>query len=162
MMDGSSFGGGIHIPADKNMKDIPIGAWLAFTKNYQADIYTKAIVLEGRDERICTNGSVKFYAPKFKLNDVDPKTDAEAIALTQVLKQYMTEYFKKSASQTEIATHPESEEELAQRVEQANTAVHATNEEPKMSNHEAVFGTPEPREPEYNNDVSNLVDDLPF
>jgi len=161
MMEGSSFGGGTHIPADKNMKDVPIGAWMAFSKSNQADIYTKAIVLEGRDERICTNGATKFYCPKFKLNEVDPETDKQAIALTQTLKQYMTEYFKKSATQTD--THTESEEELAQRVEQANTSVYATIEEPKMSNHEAIMGEPKVNTPEpQKEDMSNLVDDLPF
>jgi hypothetical protein len=159
MMEGSSFGGGTHIPADKNMKDVKIGAWMDFSKNNQAVIETKAIVLEGRDERICTNGATKFYAPKFKIIEVDPETDKQAIALTQVLKQYMTEYFKKSAFQTEIATYPETEEELAQRVEQANTAVHSTSEEPKMSNHEALFGTPDERETHVPNEP---VDDLPF
>jgi hypothetical protein len=94
MMKGSSFGGGVHKPADKNMKDIEIGGWMAFCKANKNELYTKAIVLEGKDDRICVNGATKFYAPKFRLKDIDPETDKKAIELTQVLKAYMAEYFK--------------------------------------------------------------------
>ena len=94
MMAGSSFGGGVHKPADKNMKDIEIGGWMAFCKANKNELYTKAIVLENKDDRICVNGATKFYAPKFRLKDIDPETDKKAIELTQVLKAYMAEYFK--------------------------------------------------------------------
>jgi len=110
---GSSFSGGVHKPADKNMKDIEIGGWLSFSKAHAAEIYTKAVVIEGKDDRICTNGSVKFYSPKFKLIEVSKETDAEAIALTQVLKAYMDEYFKKVESVHE-------EEKIAQAVNEAH------------------------------------------
>ena len=161
MMEGSSFGGGTHLPADKNMKDVIIGGWMTFSKNNVAEIYSKAIVLEGKDDRVCTNGATKFYAPKFKLIEIDPETDKKAIALTQVLKKYMVEYFKRSASQeVENNTHQESEEELAQRVEKANESANSrSNDEPKMSNHEVIMGEGEQKP---NEDVSNLVDDLPF
>jgi len=110
---GSSFGGGTHQPADKNMKDIEIGAWLSFSKAHAANLYTKAVVIEGKDDRICTQGVVKFHVPKFKLIEVTKETDAEAIALTQVLKAYMDEYFKKVESVHE-------EEKIAQAVNEAH------------------------------------------
>lgn len=157
MMEGSSFSGGVHIPADKNMKDVNIGGWLSFSKANSAELYSKAVVLQGKDERICTNGATKFYAPKFKLIEVDPETDKKAIALTQDLKRYMTEYFKKNAIQQE--SQQESEEQLAQRVEKANESVYATKDEPEMSNHQAIMGEGQQKE---NEDVSDLVDDLPF
>ena len=112
MMAGSSFGGGTHQPIDKNMKDIVIGGWLDFNKKYSNEVLTKAVVLEGKDDRICTQGATKFYVPKFKLVDVSPETDKEAIELTQVLKAYMTEYFKKTQSE-------ETEQEVAAKVEES-------------------------------------------
>lgn len=117
MMTGSSFGGGVHKPADKNMKDIEVGAWLAFTKANQATILEKAIMLEGKNPRICTNGATKFYAPKFKIVETTPETDKKAIELTQKLKAYMAEYFKKdlvadAQVEKEIAT--DSQETVAE------------------------------------------------
>lgn len=117
-MSGSSFGGGTHKPADKNMKDIEIGGWLQFAKANAATIMSKAVVIEGKDERICTQGSVKFYVPKFKLIEVSPETDKEAIALTHILKAYMTEYFKKSATEESHTEEP--------TIEQAVNAAHAS------------------------------------
>lgn len=116
-MTGSSFGGGTHKPIDKNMKDVEVGGWLAFTKNNAANLYKKAVVLEGKDDRVCTNGAVKFYAPKFKLVDVAPETDAKAIELTQELKAFMAEYFKKAQS---VETTEEQERQVAAQVEQAH------------------------------------------
>jgi hypothetical protein len=117
---GSSFGGGTHKPADKNMKDVEVGAWLSFTKSHAADIYKKAIVIEGKDDRVCTQGAVKFYVPKFKLIDVSAETDKEAIELTNELKAYMTEYFKKTQGEIQ-------EEQVAQAVEVAHAKVFNNN-----------------------------------
>jgi len=117
---GSSFGGGVHVPDDKKMKDIEIPAWLDFSKKYATEILAKAVVLEGKDERICTNGNTKFYAPKFKLKDITPETDAEAIALTQILKEYMTAYFAKTQSEI-VAETPaaETEESVKAKIEES-------------------------------------------
>jgi hypothetical protein len=112
-MTGSSFSGGTHKPSDKNMKDVEVGGWLAFTKNNAANLYKKGIVIQGKDERVCTNGAVKFYAPSFKLVEVTPETDAKAIELTQTLKAFMTEYFKKTQGQAQ-------EEQVAKKVETAH------------------------------------------
>jgi hypothetical protein len=121
-MSGSSFSGGTHKPADKNMKDVEIGGWLAFSKANAANLYKKGVVLQGKDERICTNGSVKFYAPSFKLVDVTPETDAKAIELTQTLKAFMTEYFKKTQGQAQ-------EEQVAKQVEESHARIHGDAQE---------------------------------
>ena len=117
MMSGSSFGGGTHKPENKQMKDVEVGAWLAFTKTYASELMTKAVTIEGKDERACTNGNVTFYVPKFKLVDISPETDKEAIALTKTLKAYMTEYFKKAAEENHV------EEVVAEQVDAAHQAV---------------------------------------
>ena len=118
---GSSFGGGVHVPADKKLKEIEIPAWLDFSKKYATEILAKAVVLEGKDERVCTNGNTKFYAPKFKIKDITPETDAEAIALTQVLKEYMTAYFAKTQSEivaeAPASTPAETEESVKAKIE---------------------------------------------
>jgi len=158
---GSSFGGGIHKPADKNMKDVEVGGWLAFTKANAANLYKKAVVIQGKDDRICTNGAVKFYAPSFKLVDVAPETDAKAIALTQDLKAYMNEYFKKSAS-------VEEEEQVAKQVQEAHQRTHGDAQEGFTEMEKAHFGT---ATEEFNDELpsggllpNEVVDDdsLPF
>jgi hypothetical protein len=92
-MTGSSLGGGVHKPADKNMKDIEVGAWIEFTKNFKNEIYKKAIVVS-KDERICTQGATKFYCPKFSLKDVSEETDKAAIELNNELQKYLETYLK--------------------------------------------------------------------
>ena len=132
-MAGSSFGGGIHKPANKNMKDVEVGAWLAFTKANAANLYKKAVIVQGKDERVCTNGAVKFYAPSFKLVDVTSETDAKAIELTQLLKEYMKEYFKKNDL-------VESEEQIAKQVEEAHKKTHGDAQEGFTEMEKTHFG----------------------
>jgi len=166
-MTGSSFGGGSHKPADKNMKEIEVGAWLAFTKANSAALLTKGVIIEGKDERLCINGVVKFYAPKFKLTEVSKETDTAAIALTQILKAYMAEYFKN-------AVVVEGEKVVAAQVEEAvaktygatttelteTEKVFLTKSEPDdLPNN---FGAELPGEKEFDPFDPNNDDDLPF
>jgi len=113
-MTGSSLGGGKHLPADKNMKDVEIGAWIEFTKNYKADMYSKAIVIT-KEERICTQGATKFFCPKFDVKDVSEATDKAAIELNKELQAYLETYLKVEAKPTEavveVAAPPISKEE---------------------------------------------------
>ncbi len=106
-MTGSSLGGGVHKPADKNMKDIEVGAWIEFTKNFKNEIYKKAIVVS-KDERICTQGATKFYCPKFSLKDVSEETDKAAIELNNELQKYLETYLKIEAKPIE-AVAPSTE-----------------------------------------------------
>ena len=99
-MTGSSLGGGKHLPADKNMKDVEIGAWIEFTKNYKADMYSKAIVIT-KEERICTQGATKFFCPKFDVKDVSEETDKAAIELNKELQAYLETYLKIEAKPSE-------------------------------------------------------------
>jgi hypothetical protein len=121
-MQGSSFSGGTHKPEDKNMKDIEIGGWLSFAKTFKAEIYDKAVQIVGKDDRICTNGKVKFYAPVFKLIDTTPETNAKAIELTQKLKAYMKEYFV----QTQAISEEDTNHAMENRVNEAHANVHNT------------------------------------
>lgn len=102
LFTGSSFGGGIHKPSNKDMKDIEVGGWLSFSKRNMADIVTKAIIME-KDPRLLSNGGTKFYAPSFKLIDVSQETNAKAIELVNILKEYHLEYFKKNLTQEELS-----------------------------------------------------------
>jgi hypothetical protein len=152
-MSGSSFGGGIHKPADKNMKDVEVGGWLAFAKANAANIEKKGVIIQGKDERVCTNGAVKFYAPSFKLVDITPETDAKAIALTQGLKAYMTEYFKKS--QGEI----QEEQAVAAQVEVSHQEKFGNAQEVYTEMEKTFFGVKD--EPETISQADDLSE-LPF
>lgn len=98
-MTGSSLGGGVHKPSDKNMKDIEVGAWIEFTKSAKNDLYKKAIQIIGKDDRICTQGNVKFYCPKFSLIATTPETDKAAIELNNELQAYLETYLKVETKQ---------------------------------------------------------------
>ena len=132
LMAGSSFGGGIHKPADKNMKDVEVGGWLDFCKIHGVNIEKKAVVLEGKDERMCTNGNVKFYAPKFSLKDISEETDKEAIALTQDLKEYMKHYFAKTQGDIQ-------EQQVAAQVAEAHAKTFGNNPATPMTPQEKAF-----------------------
>lgn len=121
LMQGSSLSGGTHKPADKAMKDIEIGGWIEFNKIHKNDIYEKAVQIIGRDERMCTNGSVKFYAPAFKLIETTPETNAKAIELTQKLKEYMKAYF----AETQTISEEDTNHAMENRVNEAHANVHS-------------------------------------
>lgn len=117
-MTGSSLGGGVHKPADKKMKDEEVGAWIEFTKNFKADLYKKAIVVN-KDERVCTQGATKFFCPKFTLKDVSEETDKAAIQLNNELQAYLETYLKIEAKPVEAvavaevaAPQPNKEEQF--------------------------------------------------
>jgi hypothetical protein len=123
-MTGSSLGGGKHLPADKNMKDVEIGAWIEFTKNYKADMYSKAIVIT-KEERICTQGATKFYCPKFGVNVVSEETDKAAIELNKELQEYLETYLKieaKPVAATPISKEQQFENNSAEKPFVAPTA----------------------------------------
>jgi len=100
-MAGSSLGGGVHKPADKKLKDIEVGAWIEFTKAFKNELYNKAIQIVDKDDRICTEGNVQFYCPKFALIETTPETDKAAIELNKELQAYLETYLKVEAKPTE-------------------------------------------------------------
>lgn len=114
-MSGSSLGGGVHKPADKKLKDIEVGAWIEFAKAFKNDLYKKAIQIVDKDDRICTEGNVQFYCPKFSLIDTTPETDKAAIELNKELQAYLETYLKVEAKPTEavseVPTPPIGKEE---------------------------------------------------
>ena len=101
IMAGSSLGGGVHKPADKKLKDIEVGAWIEFTKAFKNELYNKAIQIVDKDDRICTEGNVQFYCPKFALIETTPETDKAAIELNKELQAYLETYLKIEAKPTE-------------------------------------------------------------
>jgi hypothetical protein len=111
VMTGSSLGGGVHKPSDKTKKDIEIGAWIDFTKNFKADIYKKAIVVT-KEERVCTQGATKFFCPKFSVKDVSAETDKAAVELNNELQAYLETYLKIEAKPVEVVTEVSKEEQF--------------------------------------------------
>jgi len=101
IMAGSSLGGGVHKPADKKLKDIEVGAWIEFTKAFKNELYNKAIQIVDKDDRICTEGNVQFYCPKFALIETTPETDKAAIELNKELQAYLETYLKIESKPTE-------------------------------------------------------------
>jgi hypothetical protein len=111
IMTGSSLGGGVHKPSDKTKKDIEIGAWIDFTKNFKADIYKKAIVVT-KEERVCTQGATKFFCPKFSVKDVSAETDKAAVELNNELQAYLETYLKIEAKPVEVVAEVSKEEQF--------------------------------------------------
>lgn len=151
-MTGSSLGGGVHKPADKNMKDVGVGAWIEFAKSNKNEIYKKAITVS-KDERICTQGATKFYCPKFSLSEISPETDKAAIDLNNELQAYLETYLKIEAKPAaEAATATEAAPPITKEQQFENNSA------------EKPFVAPQ-KETEQNmqNAVNQSVtDDLPF
>jgi len=150
-MTGSSLGGGTHLPADKKMKDVEVGAWIEFSKNYKADMYSKAIVIT-KDERVCTQGATKFFCPKFDVKDVSEETDKAAIELNKKLQLYLETYLKVEAKPDEnVATAAEAVTQVGKEEQFEKNAEEKPFDIPKKES--AVIET---------QITGNEPDDIPF
>jgi len=150
-MAGSSLGGGVHKPADKAMKDIEVGAWIQFAKDNNKEIYNKAVQIVGKDERMCTQGAVEFYCPKFALIDTTPETDKAAIELNKELQAYLETYLKIEAKPTEtVAPAAEAAPQVSKEEQFEKNAEEKPFDIPKKET--AITEVVIPAEP----------DDLPF
>lgn len=91
-------------------KGAALGAWMEFCKAHRADLYKKAVRINGYTEG--KKGRVVFRVPVLSLKDIAPQTDAEAIALDQQLQEFLASYFARTRrDQVETTTHEPSIDE---------------------------------------------------
>lgn len=75
-------------------KGAALNAWVDFSKENKAEIYSKAIVIDGKKEG--KKGRVVFQTPAFKLKDISEETNEEATELDRTLQTYLTGYIKRT------------------------------------------------------------------
>lgn len=67
-------------------KGAALSSWMDFMKTVGPKIYDKAVKIDGYEEG--KKGYITYRMPTFKLIDIAPETDKEAIELDQVLQDY--------------------------------------------------------------------------
>jgi len=108
-------------------KGAALNSWVEFKKANRADIYKKAVVINGYAEG--KKGSIVYRTPKFALNDVSPETNNIAIALDTELQKYLADYFRKpkleQAAHAEPVADADAENQMADAIalEQEKKAV---------------------------------------
>lgn len=95
LFTGSSFGGGDHVYDIERKGVQKIGGWLDFSKAFKAEISKQAIIMD-KDDRVCTKGATKFFAPKFKLKPLTEDTNNIAIDLDKELQAYLSVYLERT------------------------------------------------------------------
>jgi hypothetical protein len=95
------------------LKGAALGAWMDFVKTNRADLYEKAIHIDGFEEG--KKGRITFRVPILKLTDLSSESNIQAIALDKALQSWLKGYFARTThDQTEhAATEPEPEPPLA-------------------------------------------------
>jgi hypothetical protein len=84
-------------------KGAALNAWIEFSKKHKADLYAKAIAIDGVTEG--QKGAVKFKVPKFTLRAISEAGEAEAKKLDVELQAYLSTYFAATKrDQTEHVT----------------------------------------------------------
>lgn len=76
------------------LKGAALSAWMDFTKAHRADLYKKAIRINGFTEG--KKGRIVFRVPVLSLKDIDPATDAQAVTLDRELQEFFKSYFKRT------------------------------------------------------------------
>lgn len=85
-------------------KGAALGAWMEFTKAHKADLYSKAVRIQGFTEG--KKGRIVFRVPVLKVMDANPNTAAAAIELDKELQKFFASYFKRTkVEQVEHAQH---------------------------------------------------------
>lgn len=158
MMTGSSLSGGIHKPEDKEKKDIEVNGWLGFSKTHKNEIESKAISVT-KDERVCTKGATRYYAPKFKIEDISDATNKEAEALDIELQEYFSEYLKRNKS-VEVEEQPKVTKEQQFEKNSSDASFESDVAEAKRKHAEKAKADAEADHQEYLD--MNENDSLPF
>jgi hypothetical protein len=76
------------------LKGAALGAWMDFEKEHRKVLYSKAIRIQGFTEG--KKGRITFRVPKLSLKDIDPTSDAQAVALDDTLQAFFDGYFKRT------------------------------------------------------------------
>lgn len=88
-----------------------LGAWMDFTKAHRAELYTKAVEIDGFTEG--KKGRVIFRVPKFALKDLSEAQQRVAVDLDAELQTYLAAYLKRTKrDQADVVQgHQAAEEE---------------------------------------------------
>lgn len=86
-------GGGALSIGTLALKGAALHGWTEFVKANRADVYKKAVRIKGFTEG--KKGRITFRVPALSLKDIDPATDAQAVALDKELQEFFASYFKK-------------------------------------------------------------------
>ena len=75
-------------------KGAALSAWMDFTKAHRADLYKKAIAIDGYTEG--KKGRVVFRVPMLHLKDLSEDSNNAAIALDRELQEFLTAYLART------------------------------------------------------------------
>jgi len=94
-------------------KGAALNAWVDFSKANRADLYKKAIRINGFTEG--KKGKITFRVPKFSISEITEQTDADAKALDEQLQIFLKGYF--SRTRTQQVESPKAHEPLEEQEE---------------------------------------------
>jgi hypothetical protein len=80
-----------------------LGAWFEFRKAHRNELNSKAVRIHGHTEG--KKGGVTFKTPIFKLADISPESNRQAIALDVELQKYLDSYLARNTHE-QIETPP--------------------------------------------------------
>lgn len=92
-------------------KGAALGAWMDFEKANRADLYKKAIRINGFTDG--KKGRVTFRMPVLSLVPISPETDAQAVDLDKAVQEFLKVYLKKNTVTQADAPHV-SDEDVAE------------------------------------------------
>jgi hypothetical protein len=92
-------------------KGAALGAWMEFNKENRADVFKKAVVIDGYNEG--KKGQVVFRTPKFRLKEIAEDTNDQATDLDRQLQSYLASYFKRTRIEQATPEQHEPEPEMA-------------------------------------------------
>lgn len=129
---GASFGGGNHYTGDakKKVGEVIVPGWMDFCKTAGNQAIEQKAVIIDKDDRLCTNGAVKFYCPKFVIKEVGEATAEEATKLDAILQEYITAYLKRNQEALGAAAVENTAAEPV-HANQANPPVFSNNRAPE-------------------------------
>lgn len=89
-------------------KGAALNSWVEFKKAHRADLYKKAIAINGVETG--KKGKITYCTPVFALREINEQTDNEAKALDGKLQEYLKSYFARTRSE-QVAQPPPHEPE---------------------------------------------------
>lgn len=94
-------------------KGAALGAWMEFRKAHRADLYEKAIEIDGYTEG--KKGRIVFRTPTFRLVSVSADTQQIAVAIDADLQRWLDGYFSKRTAEQphadDVANEPEPDDD---------------------------------------------------
>jgi hypothetical protein len=95
-------------------KGSALRAWMEFTQDHSADLFTKAFTISGFDQG--KKGSITFRTPTFRISELSEETADAARGLDERLQVYLDGYAAKRSTAPadghDQRMHPEPDEDL--------------------------------------------------